>query len=81
MRGWWLRETQINRRHELVYRLQRATVGRTLVSAHARMVELVDTRDLKSLGHYGRAGSSPALRTKIINNNPAKCAGLLFGED
>lgn len=28
------------------------------------MVELVDTRDLKSLGHYGRAGSSPALRTK-----------------
>ena len=27
------------------------------------MVELVDTRDLKSLGHYGRAGSSPALRT------------------
>ena len=33
----------------------------------ARMVELVDTRDLKSLGHYGRAGSSPALRTKIMN--------------
>ena len=30
----------------------------------ARMVELVDTRDLKSLGHYGRAGSIPALRTK-----------------
>ena len=29
------------------------------------MVELVDTRDLKSLDHYGRAGSSPALRTKI----------------
>ena len=28
------------------------------------MVELVDTRDLKSLGHYGRAGSSPALRTR-----------------
>lgn len=36
---------------------------------HARMVELVDTRDLKSLGHYGRAGSSPALRTKIIKNS------------
>jgi hypothetical protein len=32
---------------------------------YARMVELVDTRDLKSLGHYGRAGSSPALRTNI----------------
>ncbi len=24
------------------------------------MVELVDTPDLKSCGHYGRAGSSPA---------------------
>lgn len=32
---------------------------------YARMVELVDTRDLKSLGHNGRAGSSPALRTKV----------------
>lgn len=29
----------------------------------ARMVESVDTRDLKSLDHNGRAGSSPALRT------------------
>ena len=27
------------------------------------MVELVDTRDLKSLDHYDRAGSSPAART------------------
>ncbi len=26
----------------------------------ARMVELVDTQDLKSCGHCGRAGSSPA---------------------
>ena len=30
----------------------------------ARMVESVDTRDLKSLGHCGCAGSSPASRTK-----------------
>ena len=27
------------------------------------MVELVDTLDLKSNGHYGRAGSSPASST------------------
>ncbi len=27
---------------------------------HARMVELVDTQDLKSCGHCGRAGSIPA---------------------
>ena len=27
---------------------------------HARMVELVDTRDLKSLGYCSCAGSSPA---------------------
>ena len=26
---------------------------------YARMVELVDTRDLKSLGHCGCTGSSP----------------------
>ena len=30
----------------------------------ARMVELVDTRDLKSLGLLGRAGSIPALGTR-----------------
>ncbi len=29
----------------------------------ALMVESVDTRDLKSLGHYGRAGSTPAWGT------------------
>ena len=32
------------------------------------MVELVDTLDLKSNGHYGRAGSSPAFSTKKIRN-------------
>ncbi len=31
-----------------------------IVIVHARMVELVDTLDLKSNGHRGRAGSSPA---------------------
>ena len=30
------------------------------------MVELVDTRDLKSLGRFGRAGSSPAPGTTKI---------------
>ena len=32
----------------------------------ARMVESVDTRDLKSLGHCGCAGSSPASSTRVI---------------
>ena len=40
------------------------------------MVELVDTRDLKSLGHYGRAGSSPALRTK---ENSSEYRAVFFG--
>jgi hypothetical protein len=30
----------------------------------ARVVELVDTQDLKSCGHCGRAGSTPAPGTK-----------------
>ncbi len=29
------------------------------------MVELVDTTDLKSVGHCGRAGSSPAPGTEL----------------
>ena len=33
-------------------------------SKAARMVESVDTRDLKSLGHCGCAGSSPASSTR-----------------
>jgi hypothetical protein len=40
-----------------------------IIKTFARMVELVDTRDLKSLGHYGRAGSIPALRTKKIDGS------------
>ena len=32
---------------------------------YARMVELVDTQDLKSCGHCGRAGSTPAPGTTI----------------
>lgn len=31
-----------------------------------RVVELADTRDLKSLALYGRAGSSPASATNIM---------------
>ena len=34
-----------------------------LFRTNARVVELVDTLDLKSNGHYGRAGSSPAFST------------------
>jgi hypothetical protein len=33
----------------------------------AGVVELVDTRDLKSLGRLGRAGSSPASGTNIVS--------------
>ena len=35
----------------------------------ARMVESVDTRDLKSLGHCGCAGSSPASSTRCNRNH------------
>ena len=35
----------------------------------ARMVESVDTRDLKSLGHCGCAGSSPASSTRCNCNH------------
>ena len=40
----------------------------------AQMVESVDTRDLKSLGHYGRTGSSPVpgtIHTEDRDNRPA----------
>ncbi len=37
-------------------------------SESARVAELVDARDLKSLGVIHRAGSIPALGTKDINN-------------
>ena len=33
------------------------------------MVELVDTQDLKSCGHCGRAGSSPAPGTTFTHKN------------
>ncbi len=36
-----------------------------LFRVSAGVVELVDTRDLKSLGCYNRAGSIPALGTEI----------------
>ena len=43
----------------LVFRsIQKRDLVPFLVSA--RMVELVDTQDLKSCGHCGRAGSTPA---------------------
>lgn len=41
------------------------------------MVESVDTLDLKSNGHYGRAGSSPASSTKPLVN-PLIFKGFLF---
>ena len=48
----------------------------------ARVAELVDARDLKSLGGFHRAGSIPALGTNKINYLyciwPARKAGLYF---
>ena len=41
------------------------------------MVELVDTRDLKSLGHNGCAGSSPA-RATCKNRRAQKFSNLRF---
>ena len=35
---------------------------------NARVVELVDTMDLKSIGHCGRAGSSPAPGTNYADD-------------
>ena len=38
------------------------------LAKEARMVELVDTQDLKSCGHCGRAGSTPAPGTQTPVN-------------
>ena len=38
-------------------------------SEHARVAELVDARDLKSLGGFHRAGSIPASGTNEINTS------------
>ena len=40
--------------------------GRSNLSYAGRMVELVDTRDLKSLACNGREGSSPSSATEKI---------------
>ena len=40
----------------------------TVRNLDAEVVELVDTLDLKSNGHYGRAGSSPAFSTDENRN-------------
>ncbi len=45
----------------------------------ARMVESVDTRDLKSLGHCGCVGSSPTPGTKKTVDQTI--GGLLFYSD
>ena len=43
------------------------------------MVELVDTRDLKSLGLIARTGSSPVLGIFLLYNTKARqIAGLVF---
>jgi len=39
------------------------------------VVELVDTLDLKSNGHYGRAGSSPASSTDK-KKSQSNCSGF-----
>jgi hypothetical protein len=45
--------------------------------SYAWMVELVDTRDLKSRGPCARAGSTPALGTSKIRGS-RQCAGIPF---
>ena len=39
-----------------------------LIFQNAQMVESVDTKDLKSFGHCGRAGSTPAPGTMKNKN-------------
>ena len=59
-------------------------VFRSTIKVNARVVELVDTLDLKSNDHCGRAGSSPASSTR----NPSlwrgffliTCASSVFDE-
>ena len=46
--------------------------------AVAQMVELVDTRALKSLDHCGRTGSSPVPGTEM-GTWQRRCVPLLFG--
>ena len=52
-------------------------VFRSTIKVNARVVELVDTLDLKSNDHCGRAGSSPASST-IALVNQLIFKGLLF---
>ena len=44
----------------------------------ARMVELVDTQDLKSCGHCGRAGSIPAPGTRERSTVFGGCSSFFF---
>ena len=46
-----------------VFRSTKTLLASVFLFWFARVVELVDTLDLKSNGHYGRAGSSPASST------------------
>jgi hypothetical protein len=45
------------------------------------MVELVDTQDLKSCDHYGRAGSSPAPGTKRDEHYELALVPFFFSYD
>ena len=47
--------------------------ARVKIMNYAREAELVDSRDLKSLGRIIRAGSIPALRTKLEQLNRRPC--------
>ena len=63
--------------------LQRTFVrrNRSLQEPAARMVESVDTRDLKSLGHCGCVGSSPTPSTETMQLKHCKsitCSAFAF---
>ena len=57
--GWWEGSA------ELWITVSRGILRASSTSVLARVVKLVDTGDLKSPGHCGRAGSSPAPGTNL----------------
>ena len=58
-----LRNSSVGKSAQLCRGWKREFKSRFPLQWDARMVESVDTRDLKSLGHCGCAGSSPASST------------------
>lgn len=60
------------------YLIMQQRVKKLVSNPQARMVKLVDTTDLKSVGCNGRAGSSPAPST-TLNHDPRRDDFAPFG--